>query len=118
VSSSPILKDKNAIVFGAGGSIGAAVAKEFAAEGAEVFLAGRTKSNVEKVAKEITVGGGRAHAAAIDAMNEVAVSESSKTLRNGAAKLTLYSMPLEFQRKNTETAKALSSWQSKNLCYR
>src|SRR5262245_56649959 len=75
MSSSPILKDKNAIVFGAGGSIGAAVAKEFAAEGAEVFLAGRTKSNVEKVAKEITVGGGRAHAAAIDAMNEVAVSE-------------------------------------------
>ena len=46
MSSSPILKDKNAIVFGAGSSIGAAVAKEFAAEGAEVFLAGRTKSNV------------------------------------------------------------------------
>ena len=75
MSSSPILKDKNAIVFGAGGSIGAAVAKEFAAEGAEVFLAGRTKSNVEKVAEEITVDGGRAHAAVIDAMDDVAVSQ-------------------------------------------
>ena len=75
MSSSPILKDKNAIVFGAGGSIGAAVAKEFAAEGAKVFLAGRTKSNVEKVAKEITVSGGRAHAAVIDAMDDVAVSQ-------------------------------------------
>ena len=49
MSSSPILKDKNAIVFGAGGSIGAVVAKEFAAEGAEVFPAGRTKSNVPLV---------------------------------------------------------------------
>ena len=34
-SSSPILRGKHAVVFGAGGSIGAAVAKEFAAEGAE-----------------------------------------------------------------------------------
>ena len=75
MSSSPTLKDKNAIVFGAGGSIGAAVAKEFAAEGAEVFLAGRTKSNVEEVAKEITADGGRAHAAVIDAMDDVAVNE-------------------------------------------
>jgi NAD(P)-dependent dehydrogenase (short-subunit alcohol dehydrogenase family) len=47
MSSSPILQGKCAVVFGAGGSIGAAVAKEFAAEGAEVFLAGRTKSSVE-----------------------------------------------------------------------
>jgi NAD(P)-dependent dehydrogenase (short-subunit alcohol dehydrogenase family) len=75
MSSSPILKDKNAIVFGAGGSIGVAVAKEFAAEGAEIFLAGRTKSNVEEVAKEIIADGGRAHAAVIDAMDDVAVSQ-------------------------------------------
>jgi shikimate 5-dehydrogenase len=44
--SSGILQEKNAVVFGAGGSIGAAVAKEFAAEGAKVFLAGRTQSSV------------------------------------------------------------------------
>ena len=75
MSSSPILKDKNAIVFGAGGSIGAAVAKEFAAEGAEVFLAGRTKSNVKEVAKEITADGGCAHAALVDAMDDTAVNE-------------------------------------------
>ena len=47
------LQNKNAIVFGAGGSIGAAVAKEFAAEGARVFLAGRTKASLEAVAKQI-----------------------------------------------------------------
>ena len=32
--TSPVLQEKHAVVFGAGGSIGAAVAKEFAAEGA------------------------------------------------------------------------------------
>ena len=38
------LHGKYAVVFGAAGSIGAAVAKEFAREGAEVFLAGRTRA--------------------------------------------------------------------------
>ena len=73
--SSPILQEKHAVVFGAGGSIGAAVAKEFAAEGAEVFLAGRTKSNVEEVARQITAAGGRAHPAVIDALDDAAVDE-------------------------------------------
>jgi NAD(P)-dependent dehydrogenase (short-subunit alcohol dehydrogenase family) len=50
MSSSPILKGQHAIVFGGGGSIGAAVAKEFASEGAEVFLSGQNKSNVDAVA--------------------------------------------------------------------
>jgi len=75
MSSSPILQGKHAVVFGAGGSIGAAVAKEFAAEGAEVFLAGRTKSNVERVTKQIATNGGRAHAAVIDALDDAAVNE-------------------------------------------
>jgi FlaA1/EpsC-like NDP-sugar epimerase len=42
INTSPILHGKHAVVFGAGASIGAAVAKEFAAEIAEIFLAGRT----------------------------------------------------------------------------
>jgi len=75
MSSSPLLLKKHAIVFGAGGSIGAAVAKEFASEGAEVFLAGRTKSNLEKVSRQITTDGGRAHVAVLDAADEAAVDE-------------------------------------------
>ena len=74
-SNSQILHGKHAVVFGAGGSIGAAVAKEFAAEGAEVFLAGHTKSNVEDVAKQITAAGGNAHSAVIDALDDVAVDK-------------------------------------------
>lgn len=72
---SPILREKHAIVFGAGGSVGAAVAKEFAAEGAEVFLAGRTKSNVEEVMNQITAAGGNAHASVLDALDDAAVSQ-------------------------------------------
>ena len=51
MNSTPILKSKHAVVFGAGGSIGAA-AEEFAKEGAEVFLSGRSKPSVEAVAKK------------------------------------------------------------------
>jgi 3-oxoacyl-[acyl-carrier protein] reductase len=75
MSSSSILKGKRAVVFGAGGSIGAAVAREFAAEGAEVFLAGRTRSTVEAVTNQITRDGGSAHTQAIDALDEAAVND-------------------------------------------
>lgn len=37
-----LLENKNAVIYGAGGAIGGAVAREFASEGARVFLAGRT----------------------------------------------------------------------------
>ena len=69
------LEGKHAVVFGAGGSVGAAVAKEFAAEGAEVFLAGRTRANVETVMRQITEDGGRAQAAVIDAEDYAAVDK-------------------------------------------
>jgi len=75
MSTSLMLQGSHAVVFGAGGSIGAAVAKEFATEGAEVFLAGRTSASVEAVAKQITAAGGRAHGAVIDALDAVAVEE-------------------------------------------
>ena len=70
---SSTLEGKRALVFGASGSIGTAVAKEFAAESAEVFLSGRTRSNVEEVQKQIVMAGGRAHAAVVDALDDAAV---------------------------------------------
>lgn len=75
MNSTPILQGKHAVVFGAGGSIGSAVAKEFAAEGAEVFLSGRTKSSIEAVASEIVAKGGRAHVGTIDTTDDAAVSQ-------------------------------------------
>jgi NAD(P)-dependent dehydrogenase (short-subunit alcohol dehydrogenase family) len=75
MSGTSILKDKRAVVFGAGGSIGAAVAREFATEGAEVFLSGRRKASVEAMAEQIVANGGRAHAAAVDTLDDAAVNE-------------------------------------------
>jgi NAD(P)-dependent dehydrogenase (short-subunit alcohol dehydrogenase family) len=72
---SGILKDKVAVVFGAGGTIGAAVAKEFAAEGAQVFLSGRTKASVDSVAKQIAAADGQAHTAVVDALDGAAVDK-------------------------------------------
>jgi NAD(P)-dependent dehydrogenase (short-subunit alcohol dehydrogenase family) len=74
VNSVPVLNGKHAVVFGAAGTIGAAVARELAAAGAEVFLSGRTESTVEAVAKHITANGGRAHSAVIDTLDDVAVN--------------------------------------------
>jgi NAD(P)-dependent dehydrogenase (short-subunit alcohol dehydrogenase family) len=71
--TSSLLRDKRAVVFGAGGSIGSAVAAELAAEGAEVFLAGRTASSVELVAQKITDAGGQVHAQTVDALDAAAV---------------------------------------------
>jgi 3-oxoacyl-[acyl-carrier protein] reductase len=48
-----LLEDKNAVIYGGGGSIGGAVGRAFAREGARVFLAGRTLTRLEEVAEEI-----------------------------------------------------------------
>ncbi|TMK96414.1 MAG: 3-oxoacyl-ACP reductase, partial [Actinobacteria bacterium] len=37
-----LLENKNAVIYGGGGSVGGAVSRAFASEGAKVFLAGRT----------------------------------------------------------------------------
>ena len=68
-----LLKGKHAVVFGGGGSIGAAVATQFAGDGAEVFLAGRTAESVETAAKQIEAARGRAHADVVDALDAAAV---------------------------------------------
>jgi 3-oxoacyl-[acyl-carrier protein] reductase len=84
-----LLHDKRAVVFGAGGSIGAAVAKEFAAEGAEVFLSGRTKPSIEAVTKQIGAAGGRAHAAEIDTLDDAAVNDYLDGIAKGTGKIDI-----------------------------
>jgi NAD(P)-dependent dehydrogenase (short-subunit alcohol dehydrogenase family) len=53
-----LLKGKTAVIYGAGGAVGGAVARAFAREGASVFLTGRSRGPVEKVAGAIAEGGG------------------------------------------------------------
>jgi NAD(P)-dependent dehydrogenase (short-subunit alcohol dehydrogenase family) len=68
-----LLTNKVAVIYGAGGAIGSAVARTFASEGAKVFLTGRLRAPVEAVAKEIVSAGGSAEAAEVDALDERAV---------------------------------------------
>ena len=68
-----LLENKNVIIYGAGGAVGGAVARAMARDGAAVFLAGRTLAPVRAVAEEITAGGGTAHAAQVDALDEPSV---------------------------------------------
>lgn len=75
MSNTEILKDKPAVVFGAGGSIGSTTAKKLGGLGAEVFLAGRTESTLAPVAEEISDSGGRAGYTVVDALDDGAVDE-------------------------------------------
>ena len=52
-----LLENKKAVIYGAGGAIGGAIARAFAREGAKVFLAGRTLAKLDKVAQEISMRG-------------------------------------------------------------
>jgi 3-oxoacyl-[acyl-carrier protein] reductase len=68
-----LLKNKNAIIYGAGGSLGGAVARALAGAGARVFLTGRNIGSVQKTADEILSAGGVAEAAVVDALDENAI---------------------------------------------
>ena len=68
-----LLENRNAVVYGAGGAIGGAVARAFASEGARVFLAGRSHAPLERVEAAIASAGGSAESAQVDALDEPSV---------------------------------------------
>ena len=70
-----LLEHKKAVIYGAAGAIGGAVARAFAREGADLFLAGRTRARVESIAYEISATGGVAEAAEVDALDEDAIEK-------------------------------------------
>ncbi|MGZ6644327.1 MAG: SDR family NAD(P)-dependent oxidoreductase [Solirubrobacteraceae bacterium] len=78
--SNHLLNGKNAIIYGGGGTLGSAVARTFAREGATVFLAGRTRGPLEAVAGAIGEDGGSAHVAVLDALDEAAVAEHAASV--------------------------------------
>jgi 3-oxoacyl-[acyl-carrier protein] reductase len=75
-----LLENKNAVVYGAGGSVGGAVARAFAREGATVHLAGRTRATLEAVADTIAAAGGRSEVAQLDALNRNEIEAHAATV--------------------------------------
>jgi NAD(P)-dependent dehydrogenase (short-subunit alcohol dehydrogenase family) len=84
-----LLANKTAIIHGAGGAIGGAVARAFAREGAIVFLAGRTLDKVEAVAKEIAAAGGKAETAQVDALDERAVEQHTGAVADKTGRIDI-----------------------------
>ena len=82
-----LLRDKVAVIFGAGGAIGGAVARTFAREGAKVFLSGRNVAPVEIIAKDIVAAGGEAEAATVDALDEDAVERHAAGVAQEAGRI-------------------------------
>jgi NAD(P)-dependent dehydrogenase (short-subunit alcohol dehydrogenase family) len=70
-----LLENKTAVIYAAGGAIGAAVARAFAREGARLFLTGRDMARLDAVAEDIVAAGGAAETAQVDALDEKAVEE-------------------------------------------
>lgn len=75
-----LLEGNNAIIYGAGGRIGTAVAQAFAREGAAVYLVGRTAAPLQTVADQVAAIGGRAHSAVVDALDEQAVEQHVRSV--------------------------------------
>jgi NAD(P)-dependent dehydrogenase (short-subunit alcohol dehydrogenase family) len=68
------LKDKIAIIYGAGGAIGGAVARAYAREGAQVVLTGRRPDPLAAAVKQIVADGGTAQADELDVLDGAAVT--------------------------------------------
>jgi NAD(P)-dependent dehydrogenase (short-subunit alcohol dehydrogenase family) len=80
-----MLKDKVAVIYGAGGAVGGAVARAFAQEGAKLFLTGRRRAPVEAVAENI----GSADTAEVDALNEQALDKHLQSVIDKAGRVDI-----------------------------
>jgi NAD(P)-dependent dehydrogenase (short-subunit alcohol dehydrogenase family) len=84
-----MLNNKIAVIYGAGGAIGGAVARAFAREEAKLFLTGRHRAPVEAVAKEIVSAGGSAAAAEVDALDEQAIDRHLQSVLDKAGRIDI-----------------------------
>ena len=83
------LKNKTAVIYGAGGAIGETVARAFAGEGAKVFLTGRNKDVIQGLARDIISSGGFAEAQVVDALDEKVVNAHLKSVIEKEGKIDI-----------------------------
>jgi NAD(P)-dependent dehydrogenase (short-subunit alcohol dehydrogenase family) len=67
-----LLENKVAVIYGAG-SIGGAVARAFAREGARLFLANRSRPKLDRLADELRAAGGTVETTVLNALDQTAV---------------------------------------------
>ncbi len=79
-----LLKDKVAVIYGAGGSIADAVARAYAQEGARLYLAGHHADGTKDLAKQT-----RGRAEVIDALDEAAVDAWTDKVADEAGRIDI-----------------------------
>ena len=79
-----LLKNKTAVIFGAGGSVGGAVALAFAREGARLFLTGRSLRSVDETAKKVRATSQSVETAEVDALDEQGVERHAASVADRA----------------------------------
>ena len=104
-----MLKDKVAVIYGAGGDVGGAVARAFAREGAKLFLSGRNLRKVEAVAADVTGRGGVAEAAQVDALDEQAVDKYVGAVAEKAGTIDISFCAISIARRVAEQGPASGS---------
>ena len=83
------LGGKVAVVFGAGGSVGSGVVRELSKQGADVFLAGQTRSSLDNTAKLIVADGGRANLEVVNALDDAAVNQYIDRIAKQAGRIDI-----------------------------
>ncbi len=84
-----LLKGQVAAVYGGGGAIGGAIARQFARDGAVVHLAGRTRAKLDAVAQDIARDGGTARVAVVDALDAAAVTQHARAVATESGALDI-----------------------------
>lgn len=83
-----LLDGKVAVIYG-GGVISEAVATAFAREGARIFLAGRNRDRLARVAAAVGAAGGSIETAVVDALDERAVDEHADAVAAAAGSVDI-----------------------------
>ena len=80
-----LLNGRTAIVYGAGGPVGSAVARAFTRVGATVFLAGRNRARLEAVARGLD----RAEVAAVDVLDHAATCAHADAIAEATGRIDI-----------------------------
>ena len=81
------MKNKVALITGAGKGLGKAIALRFASEGAAVALAGRSYDLLMKVCEDIGVAGGKAYPVRMDVRDQASVKQAIHEVANRFGKI-------------------------------
>lgn len=84
-----ILKNKVAVIYGAGGSLGSEICRTLAGSGARVYLSGLHPGPLEQLAKGIRNAGGSAMVDLVDALDGQAIQNHLERVLQQAGKLDI-----------------------------